>query len=148
MKSPIIFSICLLLFFFGGCAFSDKLLEADEESPVISSSYEHWFSTAPGETEFSERGIDLRLELHQNSKIFRPEYIIFNERMSFPAEVSWPDDDEDKIVIKARILLESSLFSEISRQSELSDRLVFRDDEGELQYVEISNWERLPDRYN
>ena len=147
MKSPFIFSACLFLFI-GGCASSNNHSQADEESLIISSSYQHWYATAPGESEFSERGIDLWLELQHNDKIYRPEYIIFNERKSFPAEVNKPSDDEGQFLIKARILLESSLFAEKSQMTELSDRLVFRDEEGELQYVEISSWERLPDRYD
>lgn len=147
MKSPIIFSACLILII-GGCASSNNHSQADEKSLFISSSYQYWFATAAGESDFSERGIDLQLELHKDSKIYRPEYIIFNERESFPAEVSRQGVEEDTLVIKARILLESSLFAEKSPQAGLSDRLVFRDEHGELQYVEINNWERLPDRYD
>jgi hypothetical protein len=70
MKSTIISSACLFLFICG-CASSNHQSPAEEESLFISSSYQHWFATAPGETEFSERGIDLRLELHQNNEIHR-----------------------------------------------------------------------------
>jgi|GEM_PF-649183 len=149
MKSSIIFPAILFLLICG-CASTNKNneMQTEKNSLFISSSYQHWFATAPGESEFSERGIDLHLELHQNKKIYRPEYIIFNERKSFPAEVSQPAVDEGKILINARVLLESSLFAEKSKQTDLSDRLVYRDESGELHHIEISNWERLSDRYN
>lgn len=147
MKSSIIFSACLILLI-SGCASTDNHSRADDDSLFISSSYQHWFAMAPGESDFTERGIDLQLELHQNSKIYRPVHIIFNGRESFPADVSRQDGEEDKLVIKARVLLQSSLFAEKSQQTNVSDRLVFRDEDGELHHVEINNWERLPDRYN
>ena len=147
MKSSIILSACLTLLI-SGCASSGNHSQTDDESLFISSSYQHWFAMAPGESDFSERGIDLRVELHQNSKIYQPEHIIFNGRESLPADVSRTDGEEGKFVIKATILLQSSLFAEKSPQVNLSDRLVFRDEHGELQHVEISNWERLPDRFD
>lgn len=146
MKTPFIF-ITILFLFVSGCASSNQQAKA-EDSALIAGNYQHWFATTPGESEFSERGIDLLLELHQHSKIYQPEYIIFNERESFPVEVSQPEGEDGKLLIKARILLESSLFAEKSQKAHLSDRLVFRDEDGELHHIEISNWKRLPDRYD
>ncbi|CAN5453495.1 hypothetical protein BH23BAC3_BH23BAC3_24200 [soil metagenome] len=147
MKSLFIFITYVLLFC--SCASSNQPAQA-ENNLFIDTSFQHWYATAPGESDYTERGIDLRLELNSAVLISNPLYIIFNERESFPVEVSKleSEDNEEKLLIEARILLDSALFPDQSDHVLLSDRLVYCDEDDNLQYFEINNWKRLPDRYD
>jgi len=148
MKSLFIF-ITYVLLFICSCASSNQPAQA-ENNLFIDSSFQHWYASAPGESDYTERGIDLRLELSPAGLKFEPLYIIFNERESFPVQVSKPnpEDNGGKLLIEARILLESTLFPDPSDHVLLSDRLVYRDGDGNLQYAEINSWQKLPNRYD
>lgn len=145
MKTLFIFILYTFLFIYG-CSSSNQHVRSEGEI-FITNTYQHWFASAPGESEFTERGIDLRLKLYPENSISNPLHIIFNERKSFPVTVIYPKDSEEKLFIEGRILLESSLFNEHSDHVPVSDRLVFRDKDGSLHYEEINDWKRLPDRY-
>lgn len=147
MKSLFIFITYVL--FICSCASSNQTAQS-ENNPLIDSSFQHWYASAPGESDYTERGIDLRLELRPADQISSPLYIIYNERQSFPVEVgkAESEDNEEKILLEARILLDTTLFPEPSNHMLLSDRLVYRDEGGNLQYLEINSWQRLPNRYD
>lgn len=148
MKTLFIFALYTFLFI-SSCASSNQNTQA-ESNLSITGSYQNWYASAPGEAEYTERGIDLRLELCPAGLVTNPLYIIFNERESFPVEVSKTDsgNNEEKLLIEGRIVMQTTLFDETSGHTRLSDRLVFHDENGELQYAEINNWQRLPNRYN
>ncbi len=149
MKLLFIFTLYPFLFFYS-CASSNQNGQAESEQSVTGS-YQHWYASAPGESEYTERGIDLRVELYPAGLVTNPLYIIFNERESFPVEVikmeADNDNDEEKLLIESKIILQSTLFDETSDHTKLSDRLVYHDEDGNQRYVEINNWQRLPNRY-
>lgn len=145
MKLQFIFILGIFLFLYS-CSSSNQQA-ASEGNISISGSFQYWYTSVPAETEFSEKGIDLRIEFYPEELISKPLYIIFNERKSFPASVTKSENNEIKLLIKARIILESSLLHEISEFAPHSDRLVYHDEDGSLQYAEINNWEKMPDLY-
>jgi len=139
-------SITLVLFIIGSCASSKQDVPSNSEF-IHSGTYQYWFASAPGEPDISERGIDIILELRDDVSIPEPVHLIFNERKSFLLSLKRSEDGESPDTIEATILLESSLFNEISERIQLSNRFVYRDGEKNLQYEEFVNLKRLPDRY-
>lgn len=139
-------SITLVLFIIGGCA-SGKQGIPPESKYILSGTYQFWFGSAPDEPDISERGIDIILDLRDNVSISDPLHLIFNERKSFSLSLTQSDDGESPNRIEATILLESSMFSEISERVRLSNRLVYRDSNGNEQYETFDDLHRLADRY-
>jgi len=145
MKNHFI-SITLILFIFYGCAPSKQNVSQDSGF-IISGTYQYWFASVPGEPEISERGINIFLELSDDISISCPMHLVFNERKSFSLFLNHPGDGESPNSIEATILLESSLFNEISEHARLTNRFVYHDGDGNLQYETIKDLQRLPDRY-
>jgi len=145
MKNHFI-SITLVLFIIGSCASSNQGVPPDSGF-ILSGTYQYWLGSAPDEPENSERGIDIILDLRDNVSISDPMHLIFNERKSFSMSLTQSDDAESPNKVEATILLESSMFNEISERVQLSNRLVYRNRDGNEQYETFDDLERLPDRY-
>jgi hypothetical protein len=145
MKKHFIF-ITLIFLIFCSCASSKQNVQPDGAF-IISGTYQYWFGKAPGEPEISERGIDIIIELSDDISISGLMHVIFNERKSFSLSANRSEDDASKNYIEATILLESSLFNEISEYVRLTNRLVYHDGNGDEQYETLKDLQRLPDRY-
>lgn len=139
-------SITLVIFFIGGCA-SGNQGSPPENGFILSGTYQFWLGSAPDEPEITERGIDITLELRDNVSIPDPLHLIFNERKSFSLSRIQSDDSESPNKIEATILLESSMLNETSERVQLSNRVVYRDGDGNEQYETFDDLQRLPDRY-
>jgi len=139
-------SIMVILFFIGSCAPGKQTISTDTGF-IVSGTYQYWFASIPGETGISERGIDIILELRDDVSIHNPLHLIFNERKSFSLSLNRSEDGGSPDSIEATILLESAMFNEISERVQLSNRVVYRDSDGNLQYEVFENLSRLPDRY-
>lgn len=139
-------SITFILFIFYSCATSKQCVPTDNGF-IIFGTYQHWFESVPGESEITERGVDIILNLKDDVSIPDPLHLIFDKRKSFYFSLTRPEDGDSANTIEATILLESSLFNEISERIQLSDRLVYRDGDGNLRYEKLEDLQRLPDRY-
>jgi len=145
MKKHFIFNT-VILFIIGSCASSKQDVTPNSEF-ILSGTYQYWFASAPAEPDISERGIDIILKLRDDVSIPDPLHLIFNERKSFSLSLILSEDGVSPNFVEATILLESSMFSEISERVQLTDRFVYRDRDGNLQYEEFVYLQRLPDRY-
>lgn len=145
MKNHFI-SITLVLFIIGGCASSKQGVPPDTEF-ILSGTYQFWFASAPGEPDITERGVDIILELREDVSLADPLHLIFNELKSFSLSRIQSDDGESPNKIEATILLESSMLNETSERVQLSNRVVYRDGDGNEQYETFDDLQRLPDRY-
>jgi hypothetical protein len=145
MKKQFI-SITLILFLICSCA-SGRQSVSPDSGFIISGTCQYWFGSGPGEPEISEREIDILLELRDDVSIYSPMYLIFNERKSFSLSLNLSEDGESPNSIEATILLESSMFNEISQHLGLTNRLVYHDGNGNLQYEAFEDLQRLPDRH-
>jgi hypothetical protein len=145
MKKHFIF-ITLIFLIFCSCASSKQNAQPDGAF-IISGTYQYWFGKAPGEPEISERGIDIIIELSSDISISGLMHVIFNERKSFSLSANRSEDDASKNYIEATILLDSSLFNEISEHVRHTNRLVYHDGDGDEQFEELKDLQRLPDRY-
>jgi len=129
----------LNLTIFTSCANSEKPV-TDHSPMVLKAEYKNWNDDPVSDSDVRETGTDLTLQLKNWPQDFEPEYIIYNGRESFPASIA--EQSEGVTKIKARIILRSSVMSETSEKSSLTDRLVFTDRGGNVNYIEIDRWER------
>lgn len=128
---------------------SCKTTEPPEESAYeqpFNLTIQHWFANPDSDANYTERGTDITIYIHESDLTMTPEYIIFSERKSFPPMIT--PTGENTYQIEARIILESSLFHEVSERVNQSDRLVLTNSDGDEVYMEIREWETLPNRYD
>ena len=144
MKHKFIFVILI-----GSAMLSCKTTEPSNESTFeqpFNLTVQHWFAYPDSDSNFTERGTDITIYFHEDDLTMTPKYVIFNERKSFPPMITPTTDNIYQI--EARIILESSLFQDISEKINQTDRIVFTDSDGETVYMEFREWETLPDRYD
>lgn len=144
MKRKFIFAILL-----SSVMWSCKTTEPPEESTSdqpFELTVQHWFANPDSESNFTERGTDITIFFNESDFTMTPEYVVFNERKSFPPMIT--PTGENIYQIEARIILESSLFQEISEKVNQSNRLVLTNREGDEVHIEFGEWETLPNRYD
>lgn len=114
---------------------------ADESIDVLQASYKHWSHRPPVQSDVRERGTDLKLTVENWPEGVDFQHIIYRKMKSFPVEVT--DSTETGFTMNARIIRTSAVMSETSERVELSDRLVFKTEDGKTHHVEIKEWERM-----
>ena len=129
----------LMTFAVTGCANSGKTV-SDEVPKVIKAEYKDWNDKPVSDSDVRETGTDLTIQVKNWPQNAEPKYIIYDGRKSFPASVT--DSTEDVITITARIIIRSSVMSETSEKSSLSDRLLFVSKEESVNHIEINEWQR------
>ncbi len=129
----------LMTFAVTGCANSGKSV-SDEAPKVLKAEYKDWNDKPISDSDVRETGTDLTIQVKNWPQNAEPKYIIYDGRKSFPASVT--DSTEDVITINARIIIRSSVLSETSEKSSLSDYLVYTNKNGDENYVEIDKWQR------
>lgn len=142
MKTRFI-SHLLLLFLLSGCSNFEKIA-SQNSIEITKATYQQWYSVSPETGEPSERGIDLVISVNNFPVDAEPLYIIYNNHRSFLPDYS--TTEENKILIEARIILESGLLVDVSNNDDLSDRFVFKTKDGDIQHREIHIWEQLSNR--
>jgi hypothetical protein len=142
MKHLFIFFLFLLSGF--GCVHQKS---ASHENPelVLRAEAEEWRASAPGMDELTEHGTDLTIELQNRFSGAQFIYMIYKGRKSFPVTVQ--TTGSGTVLVKARVLYESDLLAEPSGRSDLSDRLVFQQENGTYDFIPIQNWSRKPLSY-
>jgi hypothetical protein len=143
MRTYFIF-LLLLSILLAYCSSTQHLPSGETENPV-SAGYYHWTATVQEHAGHHERGTDLRLTLKNWPEDHIPAYVIFRNKKSFPAQAE--KQDEQTLMISARIVHESAVLETLSETVSLSDRLVYHKPGGEPGYIEISTCEKLPNRY-
>jgi len=133
------FFIILVVFitFYPSCMSSR---EATDSSEIIieQAAYKEWVRSLPGDSDISEQGTDLEVVVTNWPEGAKPEYFIFRNWKSFPAEIS----DTSGIRITATVIKRSAVLSETSEKLLKTDRLVFTDKKGVFDFVEIKKWDR------
>lgn len=142
MKSPLVFILPILLF--AACS-SSKNTAGNESVQLNEATYFNWTAGAPDDNNTFERGTDFILTFSNWPAEYTPVAVIFNNKISFPADVE--KTENNRAVINARIIHESSVFAEVSENTRLSDRITFILENGESSYLEINNWVQLSDQY-
>lgn len=107
---------------------------------VVNATYSHWSEPPPAGSDIPERGTDLTIAIRNWPKGYKPEYIVYKNRKSLNAVID--DSTQTPVVITGRIVKASSMLVETSKSTEVSDRLVFSDPDGDTGFIEIKNWRR------
>lgn len=142
MKRFFIFAVLVAAGF--GCA-HHKETGATNPDLIVRATAEEWRSSSPGEDELTEHGVDLTIEMNNSLSNIRFLYTIYNGRKSFPATVD--STASNNLSVQARILYESSLMAQTSDRTNLSDRLVFQNSDGETDYIPVNSWIENPVSY-
>jgi hypothetical protein len=143
MKALLIFILTLFLFA-NSCSSSEKTA-SNNSIQLAGAAYYNWTASIPGDENSFERGTDLTLTFSNWPEKFNPEAVIFQNRRSFPAEIE--QIEGTRVIIKARIVHESTVLAEVSERVNLSDRLIYTNEDGDTIYLGIDEWERMSDRY-
>jgi len=143
MKTLFVFTLVLFLFA-NACSSSEKTA-FNSSIKLTGATYHNWTASVPGDENSIERGTDLALAFSSWPESFNPETVIFQNKRSFPAEIE--QIEGNGVVIKARIVHESAVLAVVSYRVNLSDRLIYTNENGDTIYLEIDEWERLSDRY-
>lgn len=144
MKAKIIFTVLISIVFLS-CRTSQPPAESLTDQP-FDLTVQYWFANPNSDSNFTERGIDITIHVQNNDFSLNPEYVIFNERKSFPLMIT--PADEDGYQIEAHIILESSRYQNSSERVNLSNRVVFTNNDGDEVYFVFREWETLPNRYD
>lgn len=112
-----------------------------EDIEIMKASFKHWSEAPVVESDVRERGTDLELIVKNWPAESNPDYIIFRNRKSFPAEIT--DTTDSGVQIRARIIMRSAVIAETSETVDKSDRLVFTGVDGKTRSVEIEEWSRM-----
>jgi len=103
--------------------------------------FNEWNEASPVKSELRERGTDLELIVRNWPEEAKPEYIIYNNRKSFPAEIA--DSLKTGVLIRARIIKRSAVMDQISKSVSLSDRLVYLTPDGNTSFIKIGEWSSM-----
>lgn len=144
MKLKFIFILLL-----SGFLWSCKSTESPKESGFVQPfevTVQHWFANPDTDSNFTERGTDITIFFQESELAMTPEYVVFNERKSFPPMIT--PTVESIYQIEARIILESSQFLQVSEKANQTNRLVFTNRDGDEVHMEIRDWMTLPNRYD
>lgn len=120
-----------------GCS-SSKNASNKENIEIVNAKFNNWSEPPSANSDVPERGTDLTVTVKNWPDDFAPEYIIYKERKSLSATIS--DTVDGNPVISGRIVRSSSKLTETSETVSESDRLVYNDDQGEQEYIEIEEW--------
>ncbi|WP_441000044.1 hypothetical protein [Fodinibius sp. SL11] len=127
-----------LFLFSSGCS-STENTASNGNIQILNATYHNWSRSPVGSSDLPEVGTDLKITVKNWASKYSPEYIIYNNRKSLSASVS--DTLEDSLVITGKIIRTSSKLPKTSETVSQSDRLVYKTEEGEQHYIEITNWE-------
>lgn len=139
-----LFILFLFLLSVSGCVHQKSGSHGNPE-PVLLAEAEEWRASAPGIEELTEHGTDLTVELQNRFSDVQFIYMIYKGRKSFPVTVQ--TTESGTVLVKARVLYESNLLAEPSGRSDLSDRLVFQDENGTYDFIPLHSWSRKPLSY-
>jgi hypothetical protein len=142
MKQLFIFYLLLLFGF--GCA-HQKSANHNNPNLVLSAEAVEWRSFAPGEDDFTEHGVDLTIKLSDQFNEAQFRYVIYDGRKSFPVTVHTAENST--LWVQARVIYESDLLADTSTRSDLTDRLVFLDEDGTTDFTPIQSWTEKPLSY-
>ncbi|MGF1670333.1 MAG: hypothetical protein ACFCU6_07790 [Balneolaceae bacterium] len=112
----------------------------DHNIQIVEAVYTEYNEVSPVRSDVREQGFDLSLFVRNWPEGANPDYLVYRQRKSFPAELTGNSDNG--VVIEARIIVRSAVMAEVSERIELSDRLVFIDRNGNSDFIEIQNWTR------
>jgi hypothetical protein len=141
MKTLFIFALTFFVFAAACATLRDTAV--DDPIELEKAEYHNWSSASPGGMDGKERGTDITLTFSDWPEGYTPGYVIFQKKESFPAEIE--KTDENRTVVTARIVHESSVLAEVSEAVFLTDRFVFNRPDGETGYIEIEEWVRKSD---
>jgi hypothetical protein len=141
MKTLFIFALTFFVFATACSTFRETAV--DDPIELEKAEYHNWATALPGGTDGTERGTDITLTFSEWPEDYTPGYVIFQKKESFPAEIE--KTEENRAVVTARIVHESSVLAEVSEAVFLSDRFVFNRPDGEAGYIEIEEWVRKSD---
>ncbi|HET6527771.1 MAG TPA: hypothetical protein VFG39_03380 [Balneolaceae bacterium] len=112
-----------------------------EMMQVVDATFGHWQEKLDSTSDIAERGTDLKVTLKNWPEGYTPAYIIFRGKKSSAAEVA--ERVNGKTIIRARIIHQSAVLRDKSESVNLSDRLVFKKENGDTGFIEINDWKRV-----
>jgi len=106
---------------------------------LINATYKHWSHPPSASSDIPERGTDLTITVRNWPEKYTPQYIVYNKWRSSSAQISQKSDST--MLITARIIRMSAMLQKKKSETvDLTDRLVFKDDDGNTQFIEIDSW--------
>ncbi|MBN2732883.1 MAG: hypothetical protein JXR26_10685 [Balneolaceae bacterium] len=142
MKTSFIFLVSFVLLL-AGCAALEDLTDG-ENFEIANAGFENWRQAPVQGGDVPEVGTNLAIIVRdwpEPEEGYTPKYIIYNERKSFPVEIT--NREDNKTVMNAKIIRSSSVMSKTSEEVNLSDRLVFTRPNGEVGFLKIEEWQDL-----
>jgi len=133
----------IVTFFMCQCSATNKSSNK-KQMKVVNAYYKNWSKPPLSDSDVPEKGIDLRIQLDDWPEEAKPMHIIYNGRTSFPAEID--DSTANKVTIKARIIINSSVLNETSEKTSKTDRLVYRTSDSTITYLPIKSWKNRAKR--
>jgi len=138
MKNIFIIFSCMVIII-SGCM-STKNTNSYKNIELLDASYTEWNELSPVKSDVRERGYDLKLKFREWPEDIEPQYIVFRNWKSFTAGIS--GNTSGDVIITATIITRSAMLENRSIESDVTDRLVFTNSQGVLDFIEIVNWKR------
>lgn len=139
MKTSFI-SLCAFILLLAGCTIFKNTAQ-NGKMQIINAGYNNWSEPPLNGGDVPERGTDLAVIVKNWPQGAMPDYIVYQNRKSLHPRLS--DTTDIGVVINARIIRASSVLTQTSEKVDVSDRLVYTDTEGEMQFIEIEEWKRI-----
>lgn len=138
MKRTFIFLIVLTCFF-AGCSSSQDTV-SKKNMQIVDATFNQWSEPPRGGSDIPEKGLDLTVTVKGWPQGYEPSYIVYNGRKSLSATLA--DSSGNSVTLKGRIVRTSGVLVETSESVEVSDRLVFTNQDGDTGFIEIEKWQR------
>jgi uncharacterized protein YcfL len=130
----ITFSFCL-----AGCS-SSQDTASKKNMQIVNATFSSWSESPQAGSDIPERGVDLKVTIRNWPQEYQPNYIAYDGRKSLSVTLS--DSTNNSVTVTGRIVRTSGVLAEISESIDVSDRLVFTDQDGDTGFIEIDNWQR------
>lgn len=132
----------ILLSFSGilaGCS-SAKQGAKEKVLKITTATYQEWREAPLTGSEVPEVGTDLTVMVENWKKGYVPAFVVFRGKKSVSAEITNVLNAKGRVIIHAKIIRSSSVLTEKSDITEVSDRLVYANPNGDTEFIEIREW--------
>lgn len=144
MKTPVIIFLSFIIYM-GGCSTSKNAVRGNKMK-IKNATFHDWREAPKSGSDLPEVGSDLTVTVKNWSEGYAPAYVVFRGRKSVSAKVAdSAGNEENEIVLHAKIIRSSGVLMETSEPMDISDRLVYTKADGTAGFIEIEEWEEAVD---
>ena len=127
-------SIVMLL----ACSTS-KPADSNRDPNIVKATYHHWHHAPMHHSTVPEGGADLTLLVKNWPRHATPSSIIWNHIPSLQPTIA--DTTDVGVVIKARVVVTSSVLQNLPKKTEKSDRLIYQTADSTSHFIKIDHWQ-------